>query len=93
VFDTDEHGKANTTIKSLAKMKPAFKKDSTVTAGNASGINDGAALFVLAGADVAAKASFPPVARIVSYVVAGYRTRSWVKARCRRRNWLSKRPG
>jgi acetyl-CoA C-acetyltransferase len=48
VFDTDEHLKRGTTMESLAKMKPAFKKDGTVTAGNASGINDGAAFFVLA---------------------------------------------
>jgi acetyl-CoA C-acetyltransferase len=71
VFDTDEHGKPNTTMESLAKMKPAFKKDGTVTAGNASGINDGAAFFVLAAADVAAKAGQKPIARIVSYAVAG----------------------
>lgn len=71
VFDTDEHGKPNTTLESLAKMKPAFKKDGTVTAGNASGINDGAAFFVLAAADVAAKAGQKPVARIVSYAIAG----------------------
>ncbi len=71
VFDTDEHGKANTTMESLAKMKPAFKKDGTVTAGNASGINDGAAFFVLAAADVAAKAGQTPMARIVSYAIAG----------------------
>ncbi len=71
VFDTDEHVKSNTTMESLAKMKPAFKKDGTVTAGNASGINDGAAFFVLAAADVAAKAGQKPIARIVSYAVAG----------------------
>jgi acetyl-CoA C-acetyltransferase len=71
VFDTDEHPKANTTMESLAKMKPAFKKDGTVTAGNASGINDGAAFFVLAAADVAAKAGQKPIARLVSYAVAG----------------------
>ncbi|MBS1160345.1 MAG: Thiolase [Proteobacteria bacterium] len=71
VFDTDEHVKSNTTMESLAKMKPAFKKDGTVTAGNASGINDGAAFFVLAAADVAAKAGQKALARIVSYAVAG----------------------
>ncbi|MFZ4534773.1 acetyl-CoA C-acyltransferase family protein [Propionivibrio sp.] len=71
VFDTDEHVKANTTLESLAKMKPAFKKDGTVTAGNASGINDGAAFFVLAAADVAARAGQKPIARIVSYAIAG----------------------
>jgi len=71
VFDTDEHVKANTTLESLGKMKPAFKKDGTVTAGNASGINDGAAFFVLAAADVAARAGQKPMARLVSYAVAG----------------------
>jgi acetyl-CoA C-acetyltransferase len=71
VFDTDEHVKSNTTMESLAKMKPAFKKDGTVTAGNASGINDGAAFFVLAAADVAAKAGHKAMARIASYAVAG----------------------
>ena len=72
VFDTDEHLKRDTTIESLAKMKPAFKKENgTVTAGNASGINDGAAFFVLAAADVAAKAGHKAMARLVSYAVAG----------------------
>jgi len=71
VFDTDEHVKSNTTMESLAKMKPAFKKDGTVTAGNASGINDGAAFFVLAAADVAAKAGHKAMARIAGYAVAG----------------------
>ncbi|MFZ4622871.1 MAG: acetyl-CoA C-acyltransferase family protein [Rhodoferax sp.] len=71
VFDTDEHVKAGTTMATLAKMKPAFKKDGSVTAGNASGINDGAAFFVLASADAAAKAGQKPMARIVSYAVTG----------------------
>ena len=70
-FDTDEHVKASTTMETLGKMKPAFKKDGTVTAGNASGINDGAAFFVLAAADVAAKAGQKPIARLVSYAIAG----------------------
>jgi acetyl-CoA C-acetyltransferase len=70
-FDTDEHVKSNTTMESLAKLKPAFKKDGTVTAGNASGINDGAAFFVLADAAVAASAGAKPLARLVSYAVAG----------------------
>ena len=71
-FDTDEHVKASTTMETLAKMKPAFKKDGgTVTAGNASGINDGAAFFVLADAAVAAAAGHKPMARLVSYAVAG----------------------
>jgi len=72
VFDTDEHVKASTTMETLARMKPAFKKDGgTVTAGNASGINDGAAFFVLADAAVAAAAGHKPMARLVSYAVAG----------------------
>ncbi|NCA88052.1 MAG: acetyl-CoA C-acyltransferase [Gammaproteobacteria bacterium] len=71
IFDTDEHPRAGTTIEALAKMRPAFKQDGTVTAGNASGINDGAAFFVLAAADVAAKAGHQPRARLVSYAVAG----------------------
>jgi len=61
-FDTDEHVKAGTTLETLAKMKPAFKKDGSVTAGNASGINDGAAFFVLADAAVAAAAGHKPMA-------------------------------
>jgi acetyl-CoA C-acetyltransferase len=72
VFDTDEHVKAATTMESLAKLKPAFKKEGgTVTAGNSSGINDGAAFFVLADAAVAAAAGHKPIARLVSYAVAG----------------------
>ena len=71
VFDTDEHCKPSTTMETLGKMKPAFKKDGTVTAGNASGINDGAAFFVLADAAVAAAAGQKPLARLVSYAVAG----------------------
>jgi len=70
-FDTDEHIKASTTMETLGKMKPAFIKDGTVTAGNASGINDGAAFMVLAAADVAAAAGQKPIARLVSYAVAG----------------------
>jgi acetyl-CoA C-acetyltransferase len=70
-FDTDEHVKHGTTSETLAKMKPAFKKDGSVTAGNASGINDGAAFFVLADATVAAAARYRPLARLVSYAVAG----------------------
>ncbi len=71
VFDTDEHVKAGTTMETLAKMKPAFKKDGTVTAGNASGINDGAAFLVLGDAAAAAAAGAKPLARLVSYAVAG----------------------
>ena len=71
VFDTDEHVKPGTTVDTLAKLRPAFKKDGTVTAGNASGLNDGAAFMVLASAQAAEKAGQKPIARIVSYAVAG----------------------
>ena len=70
-FDTDEHVKAQTTVETLSKMKPAFKKDGSVTAGNASGINDGAAFLVLADLGVASAAGHKPMARLVSYAVAG----------------------
>ena len=70
-FDTDEHVRPGTTVEKLSGMLPAFKKDGSVTAGNASGINDGAAFFVLAAADVAEKAGQKPIARLVSYAVAG----------------------
>ena len=72
VFDTDEHVKPDTTMETLAKMKAVFKKEGgSVTAGNASGINDGAAFFVLADAETAKKAGHKPIARLVSYAVAG----------------------
>jgi len=70
-FEIDEHVKAGTTAESLAKLKPAFKKDGSVTAGNASGINDGAAFLVLADAAVAARDGHKPMARLVSYALAG----------------------
>lgn len=71
VFDTDEHCKPETTVETLARMRPAFKKDGTVTAGNASGINDGAAFLVLAAADAAARSGHKAMARVVAYAVAG----------------------
>jgi len=71
VFDTDEHPKPGTTLESLAKMRPAFKKDGTVTAGNASGVNDAAAFLVLADASKASAAGYKPIARLVSYGIAG----------------------
>jgi acetyl-CoA C-acetyltransferase len=70
-FDTDEHGKADTTLESLAGLKAVFKKDGTVTAGNASGINDGAAAVVLASESYAEKSGRTPLARIVGYAHAG----------------------
>ena len=71
VFDTDEHPKPGTTVEKLSGMRPAFKKDGTVTAGNASGINDGAAFLVLADAETAKANGETPIAKIVSYAVAG----------------------
>jgi acetyl-CoA C-acetyltransferase len=71
VVDADEYPKHGTTAETLAKLKPAFKKDGTVTAGNASGINDGAAALVLMRADNAAKRGVQPLARIVSWATAG----------------------
>ena len=70
-FNTDEHVKPETTAESLSKLRPAFKKDGTVTAGNASGVNDGASFLVLASANAANKAGYKPMARVVSYAVAG----------------------
>lgn len=71
VFDTDEFPRRDITAEGLAKLRPAFKKDGTVTAGNASGINDGAAALVVMSADYAKKKSIKPLARIVSYATAG----------------------
>lgn len=71
-FDTDEHPKL-TTIETLTGLRPVFKKDGSVTAGNASGINDGAAAVVLATATAAEKAGLKPRARILGYAHAGVR--------------------
>jgi acetyl-CoA C-acetyltransferase len=71
MFDSDEHVKGDTTVEALAKMKPAFRKDGTVTAGNSSGINDGAAALVLASAEAVKKYRLTPLARLVSYGHAG----------------------
>jgi 3-oxoadipyl-CoA thiolase len=67
----DEHPRPQTTMADLAKLKPAFKKNGTVTAGNSSGINDGAAALLLCSAEVAAKNGWQPLARIVTSAVAG----------------------
>ncbi|KPP83426.1 MAG: acetyl-CoA C-acetyltransferase [Rhodobacteraceae bacterium HLUCCO07] len=72
-FDTDEHPKPSTTQEGLAGLRPAFRKDGSVTAGNASGINDGAAAVVLARADAAEKAGLKPKARVLGYAHAGVR--------------------
>jgi acetyl-CoA C-acetyltransferase len=71
VVDTDEYPKAGVTMDSIAKLRPAFDKEGTVTAANASGINDGAAALVLMKASEAAKLGKTPLARIVSWAQAG----------------------
>ena len=70
-FDTDEYPRAGTTVEKLAALRPAFKKDGTVTAGNASGINDGAAAVVVATADRARALGREPIARILSFATTG----------------------
>ena len=71
VVDTDEHPRMGATLDSVAKLRPAFAKDGTVTAGNASGINDGAAAVVLMSAEEALRRGLEPLARIVSWAHAG----------------------
>ncbi|MGH6980365.1 MAG: acetyl-CoA C-acetyltransferase [Stellaceae bacterium] len=71
IVDKDEYPRAGTTVEVLSKLRPAFAKDGTVTAGNASGINDGAAALVLMTAAAAAKRGLTPLARIASWATAG----------------------
>ena len=71
IVDQDEYIRAGTTLEALAKLRPAFNKDGTVTAGNASGINDGAAAVVLMSAEEAHRRGITPLARIVSWATAG----------------------
>lgn len=71
VFDTDEFPKANASAEGLAKLRGAFKKEGTVTAGNASGINDGAAAFIVMSADKAKELGIKPLAKISGYASAG----------------------
>jgi len=71
VFDRDEHVKEDTTLEKLAKLRPAFKGDGTVTAGNASGINDAAAAVVLMEASEAAQRGLKPIGKLVAYAHAG----------------------
>lgn len=70
IVDTDEYPKADTTIEKLGRLKPAFKQDGTVTAGNASGINDGAAMLVLMAKEKAEELGIKPLATIKSYASA-----------------------
>jgi acetyl-CoA C-acetyltransferase len=71
VFDTDEHVRHDAKIEDMASLKAVFKKDGRVTAGNASGLNDGAAAVILMSAEKAAELGIPPLARIRSYGIAG----------------------
>jgi acetyl-CoA C-acetyltransferase len=71
VIDRDESIREDTTPETLARLKPAFKKDGTVTAGNAPGVNDGAAAVVIMGADIAGKLNLKPIARVVAHATSG----------------------
>jgi len=71
VFDTDEHPRASSTEESLARLRPVFKKDGTVTAGNSSGINDGAAALLIVSAERGKELGLEPMARVVAGAVAG----------------------
>jgi 3-oxoadipyl-CoA thiolase len=71
IVDTDERPRRDTTMEALARLRPAFREDGTVTAGNASGINDGAAALVVMSAEKAAEAGIAPMARVVSSAAAG----------------------
>jgi len=70
-FKQDEYPKADSTVEKLAKLRPAFKKDGTVTAGNASGVNDGAAALCLMTGEMAKKKDVEPLAKIVSWAQCG----------------------
>ena len=70
-FDKDEYPKAESTVEKLAKLRPAFKKDGTVTVGNASGVNDGAAAVCLMAGEMANKKNIEPLAKIVSWAQCG----------------------
>lgn len=71
IVDKDEHPRPETTMEQLAKLPPAFKKDGTVTAGNSSGINDGASAVLLMDAETAKRLGYKPLARVVASAVAG----------------------
>ena len=71
VFDTDEYPKANATLESLQKLRPAFDKEGSVTAGNASGLNDGASAVILASESAVKQHNLKPIAEVVSYAQAG----------------------
>jgi acetyl-CoA C-acetyltransferase len=71
IFDTDEHVRADASVENMGKLRTVFKKDGKVTAGNASGLNDGAASVVMMTAEVAAARGLKPMAKVLSYGHAG----------------------
>ena len=75
IFDKDEFARPETTIETLSNLRPAFKKEGSVTAGNASGLNDGAAALLIASGEAVAKNNLKPLAKIVSAAVAGVEPR------------------
>lgn len=76
IFDTDERPRRDTTLEKLAKLRPAFKKDGTVTAGNSSGLNDGSSAILLMSAEKANQLGLKPMARILSSAAAGVQPRT-----------------
>ena len=88
-MDTDEYPRNSVTIDMLAKLKPAFKQEGTVTAGNSSGINDGAAALVICSKDKANELGLTPLARIRSYASAGVDPKLWVLVQYQQRKLLS----
>ena len=89
IFDTDEHFRGDTTLEGLAKLRPAFKKDGCVTAGNASGINDAGVALVIASRAYAEKHGLKPLATLVAYASAGLdpNTWAWVRTTPLGRSW------
>jgi 3-oxoadipyl-CoA thiolase len=75
IVDTDEHPRAGSTIEGLAKLRPIVRKDGSITAGNASGINDGACALLIASEDAARQQGLEPIARVVAWAAAGVEPR------------------
>jgi acetyl-CoA acyltransferase len=92
VVDTDEHPRPETTLDMLAKLKGVNGPELTVTAGNASGVNDGACALLLASEAAAGQYGLKPLARVVGMATAGVRHASWASARPRRRARCWRRP-
>jgi len=92
-FDTDEFVKHGVTTESLAALKPAFSKEGSVTAGNASGLNDDAAAMVVMKASRAKQLGLKPLAKIKAYSSAGVDPKIMGMGRCRRASCTCARPG